>query len=199
MPPATWAYVDMPKSHGGTPNSASRGQRGSGSPLRGARIAGQKARATAGAPTGAPTPTPARYRFHQPLLSEMKVRRPCPSKLGCWTASGWSGSPPATARGVCGRPASSRSASRRVVASQGMSGWFQLSQARRLPSGERRGELKKSAPETSSLGGGGSVAAGGSPGSGIATRAAVSSPPEEVGRSWTARSRCRWESKTRSA
>jgi len=33
-----------------------------------------------------------------------------------------------------------------------MSGWFQLSQARRLPSGERRGELKKSAPETSSVG-----------------------------------------------
>ena len=30
MPEAVWACVDMPKTHGGTPNSASRGQRGSG-------------------------------------------------------------------------------------------------------------------------------------------------------------------------
>ena len=59
-----------------------------------------------------------------------------------------SAGPPATRRGAARAPAAVTSATHSSVPSHGISGWSQLSQESRRPSGLRRGAAKKSWPET---------------------------------------------------
>ena len=66
--------------------------------------------------------------------------------------SGWTmeiPGPPATVRASPGEPSAAIGATRRRVASHGMSGWSHSSQASSEPSGEGRGAATKSGPETS--------------------------------------------------
>src|SRR5690606_31501332 len=107
----------MPNAHAGPANSADIGQ------------------------TAAARPSAARYRFHQPVLSDTKYSELSDDQAG-WTMD--SPTPPATSRMSVRPPSAEISAVYSRVPSQGMFGWSQASQARRRPSGLSRGELKKS-------------------------------------------------------
>ncbi len=93
-------------------------------------------------------PERSRYRFHQPLRSETKCSSPAGDQRGSPTDSS---APPATRRASPGTPAASSAATQSSLPCHGMRGWSQLSQARRVPSSERRGLEKKSWPDASTV------------------------------------------------
>ena len=105
----------MPNSHGGRPNSASIGS------------------------TGASRSPSQRWRFHQPETSETQYRVPSGPHAG-WSTEASPPVPPAIRRGDVRAPSAPTSASHSSVASHGMFGWFQQTQASRPPSRLRRGE-----------------------------------------------------------
>src|SRR6185436_2797247 len=76
-------------------------------------------------------------RFHQPLRSEAKYKTPSGDHSG-WKID--SAVPPATHRVEASLPSSPNSPTHNSQPSQGMFGWFQVSQASWLPSGLSRGE-----------------------------------------------------------
>jgi hypothetical protein len=87
--------------------------------------------------TGTRPAASSRYRFQKPLRSDTTYSLPSGAHTG-WHSD--SAGPPATHRACVSVPSSATAASHSSVPSQGMRGWFQLSHARRRPSGETRAD-----------------------------------------------------------